>query len=495
MYVFLTPVAVSVPKVFDHSRCWEDRLRTYAVLLHSMGQQDNLQEATNVGIEILRELGEDVPKTANKWVVIKDLLRTQYALRGMSDEDLLSLGNMTDQRKIACSQILNVMFVYTYQARSPYTALIALRSIRLCLKYGHFPGSAQAFAMYGMVICGLGLDVKAGHRFGQLAISLLEATNAKELLPRVYSIVYGGINHWTHPLRSSFEHLERAGRAGMETGNVEFSMIAAGIRCTYSLFSGVPLPLVESDLVDATRQMKLYKQENTLLMTSLPLQFIHNVTGRADNPKILSGQIVNFDTILREAGDTNNLTVVAAIYLYAADLAYMFGEFELAGVMAAENRNLQKTPSALFAVTVVRFKEGLIAVALARNGIRRRANIKTAKQSLKTCRKWAINAPMNFEHRAKLIDAELKSLHGGSRVRNYILDLYDQALICATQEGYLHEAALACEKAGDYLFRFGVVNEAISYWNRSQELYNEWGATFKAAHLQASVTALLRGDK
>ena len=101
---------------------------------------------------------------------------------------------------------------------------------------------------------------------------------------------------------------------------------------------------------------------------------------------------------------------------------------------------------------------------------------------------------MNFEHRAKLMEAELKSLHGDNRVRSGVLDFYDQAIAGATQERYLHEAALACERAGDYLYRIGAIDDAISYWNRSQDLYLEWGASYKAAHLHASVSALLNRE-
>lgn len=44
-------VVLYIEEIINKGRCLEDKLRAYAALIRSMGQQDNLEEATTVGID------------------------------------------------------------------------------------------------------------------------------------------------------------------------------------------------------------------------------------------------------------------------------------------------------------------------------------------------------------------------------------------------------------------------------------------------------------
>jgi predicted ATPase len=479
-----------IEEIFEQARCLEDKLRAYKSLIRSMSQQQNLTEAKRTGIDVLKQLGEPLPLKATKFTIAVELLKVKMALRGKTNQDLLDLPPMRDESKIASSEILNLMLSCCYQAHSPYTALVAFRSALLTLKYGLHEGSSVAFALYGSMLCGMGLDMKAGYRFGQLAISLVEGMDTKQMMPMVYFAAGALINHWTQPVKESLKVLEYAGKIGMEVGNVDFAIMSLNMRSASMVCLGFPLNTTEEVTLEAMRMTKLHRRKFSVTFNNVILQLIHCWTGRTTSPARLSGSVIDFDEARSYFLEINNITWVAGIYFYSMFLAYTFGDYEFAGQMAEGSRDVQKTPSALLMTVEVRFIEGLTAVALLRKGGHCRKNTKIARSALNQLKKWAKESPRIFTAKYELLNAEFLSLKAkvyGSKV----FVVYEKAIEAAAEGGYIRDAALACERAGDYKYSRGDAEGAIRLWGRAITLYDQWGATEKSEHLRAHV--LLNG--
>lgn len=118
-------------------------------------------------------------------------------------------------------QMLNLLFTYTFLGRADFLPFVVFRMIRLTIRYGVSAISAHGFSGYGVLLCGSG-DIEAGYRYGQLALRILNRFNAKEWLPRVYSMVYGMNMHWKTPLRLCLDPLKYAHKVGLETGDIEY---------------------------------------------------------------------------------------------------------------------------------------------------------------------------------------------------------------------------------------------------------------------------------
>jgi len=74
-------------------------------------------------------------------------------------------------------------------------------------------------------------------------------------------------------------------------------------------------------------------------------------------------------------------------------------------------------------------------------------------------------SPVNFEHRVRLIDAEVARLEGR---RGDALELYEQAIEAARRNEFTHEQALANELAGRFLLSTGSrTPAAATCWRRS----------------------------
>jgi predicted ATPase len=473
-----------IKNIFEHGHCIEDKFRAYKSLIRSTAFQENVHEATMIGIDALKQLGEPIPLKATKFTIAVELAKVKMALRGKTNQDLLNLPPMRDKSKIESSEILNLIVFSGYQARGPHTALFCFRSVLLTLKYGLHEGSSVAFALYGAMLCGMGLDFKTGHRFGQLAISLAEDMHAKEMMPMVYFIVGAGINHWTQPSKESLEILEYAANIGIEVGNVDFALMSMHCRSINMACFGLPLRTVEVEVLETMRLAKLHRRKKSVAINSVLLQLLHCWTGRAKNPARLSGSVIDFDEKMTYFLETNNKTWVLSMYFYSMVLAYTFEDYEFAGKMSEGSCDVQKTPAALEITVEIRYMEGLTAAALLRKGRECSKNTKIARSALKQLKKWAKESPRIFTAKHELLEAELLSLKAKVDPSK-VYAVYEKAIKAATEEGYTRDAALACEREGDYKKSNGDVDGAIKLWRRAITLYDQWGATEKSEDLRA----------
>ena len=94
---------------------------------------------------------------------------------------------------------------------------------------------------------------------------------------------------------------------------------------------------------------------------------------------------------------------------------------------------------------------------------------------------WAENCPENFENRAALVGAEIARLEGRE------LDaerLYEQAIRSARANGFVHNEAIAYERASALLRARGFDQIADLYLRNARYGYLRWGADGKVRQLE-----------
>ena len=486
-------VVIYIEDIVKHAACLEDKLQAYAALIRSMGAQDNVVEAITVGIDVLGQLGEPFPsKPPTKLAVIRALLKVKLALRGRSNQDILNLPLMQDYDsiKIATLQILNLLVVHSYKARSMYTPLLTIRAITLTLRYGLHEASSVAFAVYGGMLCGLGLDYKAGKRYGEVGISIADKLQSRVCSPMVHFVVGSGIHHWTAPIAETYGYLVFASRSAMENGDVEIAGMAKVTKCAYSFLNGEQVEGCIEKIVQCISITRVYRKHSVELLARIHLQFFECfLEGKAPTPARLNGASINFEQAMKECVESNTLTWVACLYLYGMELAYSFRDYEYANTMAENNRDLEKAPSAMFFTVENRYKEALIAVAMARMGKDVSNNKKIAKANVNKMEKWARNSRQSYHHKYLLMDAELQSLKG-SRQKDKVYSIYEQAISHADKLGYRNEVALIFERYADFKQVCGDQQDAMALYRKSITNYSQWGATAKASQLQTMLWLL-----
>ena len=481
--------------VFDNARCFNGKLRAYCIQAYALGATEKMEEAINLGLDVLGQLGEKIPAYPTAWRVTREMRKLKRVTDAMTNETLLRLPLMRDPRKLASVKLMGLIFLYAHLCRPQLAGFLVLRMMQDTLHGGLSAMSSSAFVLYGMLLCSLAEDRDEGYRFGSLALVLLDKfkANAKNWLPRVYAGQYGCISPWKRPFRLSLEPLKRSVMIGLEFGDIEYSMLNANLYCFILMDAGRPLPFIESEVQSFCEIMTLQKQEGTLAMVRPFTQLIQNLTGQRHDLVSETGQLRFDQTSLPIQGDkAKNVLNSFAIHLHGTVLAYLFGDYGLALHLIDNCLPVLQHPLANYNKCTVVNWASLVSLALAATSVgkKKATHVARSRRYMKMLEKWALESPHNYVADLSLLEAEHASTKG-DRKRAYAKYLI--AISVAKEEGLLNAECMANERAGRHLLRLNDFVNAAPFLQRSYCLYLEWGAKVKAEQLKNEFSHCITG--
>ncbi len=231
---------------------------------------------------MLKLLGIELPEKPNKLQILLGFIRTKFTLRGKRVEDLINLPQMTDPDKLAAMRIILMVGSAAYVAVPNLVPLIVFKQINLSLKYGNASESSYGYTGYGVTLCSVIGDINRGYKFGQLALSLLDKFNTKELKARIYLVVNDLIKHSKEHLRETLQPLKSAYSSGLETGDLEFAALSANAYCYHAYFVGQNLGTLEQEMASYSDAISQLKQETALHFLQIWRQVVLNLMGDRD---------------------------------------------------------------------------------------------------------------------------------------------------------------------------------------------------------------------
>lgn len=178
-------------------------------------------------------------------------------------------------------------------------------------------------------------DISTGHRFGKLALQVLDDFNAVEIMSRTLSMVYNFVWHWAAPLRETLAPLLEAYHAGIDTGELEFAGYSIFIYCNYSFFAGNPLDTVEQETAQYVAAIDQIQQQTPLYYNQIVWQTVLNFRNAGvQQPWLLIGEAYDETQMLPLHTQANDITALAFLYTHKLMLCYWFEQYELAIVYA-----------------------------------------------------------------------------------------------------------------------------------------------------------------
>lgn len=470
-----------------------EKLKPYEIRILAYKAENNFDAAIDTGLELLAALDEQFPETPHMGHVLRDLVKTDLALRRYSDADLMDLPLMTDPRKQAAMRIMADIMSSVYWGRPKLVPILAFRMVQLTLRYGNHPVSCFAFGSYGVLMCGVLGAMRRGNRFGQLALDLLDKLDAKEWKAQIYVTAYTLIFHWNRHVRTTQRPLQQSFQIGMETGAVEFACVNTNIYCIQAFLCGVPLDQIARETEAYSAQYLQLGQETNYNYNQVFHQAMLNLKGHSDDPLKLTGTVYNEDEMLAQNTDRSDKTGTFFIHFNKLVLATFFRQFHEGQKHAAKARDLLDAVLAKFEIPNHHFYEALTLIALAGNatGTKRWHLIRKARRNNAKLKRWAKSAPENYRHKYDLCRAELARIRGR---KNTARLAYDRAISGATTYEFLHEQALACELAGRFYVAENNSILAEFHLKAAYNTYREWGASAKLAQLAASFPKYLSRD-
>lgn len=143
-----------IADILDNARIMDDSLLARSTQIYALGSRNMLTESLQSGLNTLTLLGAKLPAYPSCRRRNVEFRNTERLLRGYSDEGLLRINSLKDQRQLQVMQILNHLFLYAFYSRPNLAAVVAAQMVQISVKFGLCAISSVAFAYYSMFLVG-----------------------------------------------------------------------------------------------------------------------------------------------------------------------------------------------------------------------------------------------------------------------------------------------------------------------------------------------------
>ena len=447
----------------------------------ALGRADR-QAAVAIAMEALAEFGGNLSRTPDQAEMDAAIAGVYEALAGRAVSDLRDLPRMTDVRSLAQMQLYHSILAATYTNYPELFVVLSSQMVRLTIEHGLSEMSVGAFADFSIVLCGRLQEFELGYEFGKTAIELVDRLSARNFEAKARFMFNAFVLHWTEHLDRTLDPQRDVHRIAVQIGDLQYAAIAIFDYCFNLFWLGVPLPRLERELARAQEAIIRTNQEWILALNSIYRQAVTDLSSTTSISASLVGE--HFDAESRlpglEAAKASN--TVVQIRILRMMLSYLFGDIDAALAEAVEARAHLSGVTGTTAVPSFHFYWALARLADARRA--GATDLATAldqiEESRAQLRYFADRAPMNYRHKHLLVEAEIADLEGRGADATM---LYEEAIELASENGYLMEEALACERASTSLLARGQTRRARHFMRDALDTWLKCGAHAKVKHL------------
>ncbi|MDM8559837.1 AAA family ATPase [Candidatus Parabeggiatoa sp. HSG14] len=480
-----------------------DKVNVYQTMIQAQTAMNKPLEAIEVGLLVLKDFGVTFPENPTDSDVLNGSKKIKAILaeHNFTIKELTQLPPMTDAKQLAILRLLQSIISVSYVAAPQLWGLLLCEMVQRSIKHGNAPTSISGYAAYGLALAGMVYFMDHSperqayaddsYDFGKLALELVGVLeNAKPYETSASHIFHGCISPWKNPLKETLSPLLKTYEDCELTGDLIFGSWAYYMRSAQLYYIGKELPLLASELAKVTSGIGQYKQRIQQEMVIIMEQAVHDLVEGPPNLNHLMGDYFNEEEKTPVLRETKNLMILCMVYLNNLLLCYLFEDYPHAFERAVEGEKYLTGAIGLTAVPVFYFYASLARLAVYENSSeeQKKELLNKVKELQKNMKFWADNAPVNFQNKLELINAELARVLGQvAEAREY----YDTAIQLATESGFLQEEALANELAARFYLNRSQTHVARHYLRDAIYAYTRWGATAKVQQLEKKYPELL----
>jgi len=469
-----------------------DKVKVYELKIQSFRSQLKLQSAIDTALEVLAQLEIDLPKKISKRKINEKQRAIEFLLQDKQIEDLANLPKMRDPYKLAAVRILLAIASPTYITNYPLYALVTLTIVNIFINYGNSHLAAGGYILYGRYLCGAREDINSGYQFGQLSLRLLEQLDSRQLKPMVLHIFDGMIRHWKEHAKETIESELEGLNAGIENGDLEYTGYATTGYCIHSFIIGENLKKVDLKIAKYINLMLSLKQIYPIYYLQICRQITLNLMGYSSDKYTLVGDAFDETEIVSILISTKNASTIYWFYLVKSILFFLFKKYDEAVEKIQLCKQYRSSSAGMIAIVLHCFYDSLILLSLYKNYSNTKQNkiLKEVSLNQKRLKKWAYYAPVNYQHKYELVEAERARVLGrNARAMEY----YDSAIQGARENEYIQEEAIACERAAEFYLSLGREEIGQFYLKNAHHCYSRWGAKAKVKDLESEYPEFLVG--
>ena len=472
-----------------HARTAVQALQAEQVLIQSQIARWELHEGISGALAALAPVGVVLPRHPALEDVMRAIGEALAAIGARTTEDLRALPVADDATELELRRVLvgisSASYVATPNLLPVLSALLVVRSV----ERGLSRESAYGFGVFALSLCA-GWHLGLGYEYGRLALRLLERLPDPALGGRTRHVVNHFVRCWTEPLRPLVAEAQEIARVLLDAGDLEFAGWSLHANAVYGYLSGVDLASLR-ETVD--RSNALMAQHGLEAPRHCTLQFatlMRALRGELADPTRLVGD--GYDEVAAleryRAMKFRGAVLVLSVCMLTARM--LFRDYAAAREASRLAFEFQDGAAAIFYQCTFRAYAAVAELADVEN-----ASADERAARIASVRGWRVEvaaaaerAPHNAGHLLALMDAELARADGDLVAA---IEQYDRAIAAAEAGGFVHDEALANERAGLFHLGRGARSVARAYLQESRFAWQRWGATAKVAQLDALHADLL----
>jgi predicted ATPase/signal transduction histidine kinase len=439
--------------------------------------------AAAVSLEYLRHLGGEWSPHPTAEEVRVEYQRIWSTLGDRPIEALIDLPLMSDPASLATLDVLTKLAAPAWYTDANLASLVICRVVNLSLEGGNCDGSCYAYVVLGLIAGERFGDYQAGFRFGRLGYDLVEQRGLKRFQARTYVIFGSVVLPWTRDVRLGRDLVRRAFEAANAIGDLTFAGYCCNHLNTNLLAAGDPLDEAQREAergLAFARRIRFGLASDAIEVQLGLIRMLRGLTanfGSLDDEGFAEGEME------RRFSENPDLTGPASMYWPRKLQARFFaGDYEAALEASESARRIIWASPSHFETAEHQFYGALCLAALwdSATAGRRRQCAEALIAHHRQLELWAANCPQNFENRAALVGAEI------ARIEDRDTDamrLYEKAIRSASSNGFVHNEAIAYERAAAF-YRARKFDEfAELYLRNARYAYLRWGADGKVRQL------------
>ncbi len=456
-------------EILANARDVLDRVEVHEFQITLYFAQGRLPETLAVVLEALTLLGVVLPREPAARHALEQELGAELDLDEAGFAALEQLPALTDRRQAAIIRILVRANAALLISDPTLRRLMIVTTVVQCMRHGNSALSAMGYASYGGMLCGQPQDLERGHRFGALAMRLIERFPDPALAIRVETMFQLFVMPWRQPLRECVEPLRALSQRALQVGDLEYACAAGMYAPIYRFFAGEPLEDVHREQLASVALVERHR----LLVVRQSGGAWERLVRRLLSPTGFEGE--------------PEAPVPSAFYRlhqFCSEtiLRYLAGEYEsaLAAALTAEQSAPLGKGLALFAEHTLWHSLAILA-ALPAEPERARSLLADVERNQALLGRWAERVPESFRHQHLLVEAERARVRGDALAA---MSLYDDAIESASDGDHLREEAVASERAAGFYAGIGRQKIARTYLEDAYHAYRRWGAQAKVRRLE-----------
>jgi len=475
----------------DRARTLLDRIKVYETQLQAYSVQNRFIDGIDTGLRCLKLLEIDFPDNPDLAEIGSWLARTQAALEPFTSEELLNRSEMKKPQILSAMRILSRLIPLSYFGRPSLFPIIACQGILLSLEYGNALDTPVSYVNYALVLCNPGIDkFRQAYEYGKIAQQIIEQQNNTLRHVLVCNNFYAHVSFWRSHFRDGISPLGEAYQKGIEVGELEYATYALTNRLLLAYCSGMELDILKLELEKAIEFSRSIRFEGTGIYTACILQLVFNLISNVENPCSLQGEFYDEQGAIDCFKKSNSLVGLSVHHFSKLQLTYLFGNMAEARYLVSEAQTYLDAVGGYLFLPNFAFLGGLTYLASVElaEGAEKETYWECSEHWSTRLKAWAENAPMNYQHKSDLLEAERYRLLG-DHLR--AMELYDLAIAGARENGYIQEEALANELTAKFCLDWGKEKYAALHMQEAYYCYARWGAKAKTDQLEAKYPQLL----